>query len=225
MAARGPKQRALWWFTVPAGIVLVASGVLVGRTSVGPTMTAAHEVSNNHLGPADEARIAAIERELRRLRVTLAAVSRAASQAASMPEARGEAGRDETGQGPIESAPEEGVDPTAADRIAEAERTAFLDGLSTQLGAEPRGVDFDAQTVPTISRVLLQHLGPDVQISDVTCGSSICRAKLTHPESPRLAEDRLSDFMLQRDSLAEMSVQFDLRDEGITTLYFIRADG
>ena len=64
-----------------------------------------------------------------------------------------------------------------------------------------------------------------MQAIDCVCGSSICQAKVNHPEPPRLEEDRLSDFMLQRESLGEMSVQFDVREEGVTTLYFIRTGG
>ena len=51
-----------------------------------------------------------------------------------------------------------------------------------------------------------------MQAIDCVCGSSICQAKVNHPEPPRLEEDRLSDFMLQRELLGEMSVQFDLRE-------------
>jgi hypothetical protein len=53
----------------------------------------------------------------------------------------------------------------------------------------------------------------------------MCRADVIHPGSPRLAEDRVADFMLQRGPLGKMSVQLDLREEGITTLLFVRGDG
>ncbi len=213
MTARDPKQRAIGWFAVPAGIALVASGVIVGRTSVRPAPTDAREVSSPSRA-TDDRRLSALEQEVRRLRVTVAAAPR-------------EEPSDEGDQTPVERepAPDETVDPAEAERAAEVARLEFLDGLSDRLDTEPREPDFGAQTEPVISRLLLQHLGPDVRVSDVACGSSMCRANVIHPRSPRLSEDRLSDFMLQRESLGKMSVQLDLREEGVTTLYFIRGDG
>jgi hypothetical protein len=100
-----------------------------------------------------------------------------------------------------------------------------MDGLAARLDSEARDAAFAGQTEPVISRLLSQHLGPDVRVGDVVCGSSMCRASVLHPQSPRLAEDRVTDFMLQRGSLGKMSVQLDLREDGVTTLYFMRGDG
>jgi hypothetical protein len=73
-----------------------------------------------------------------------------------------------------------------------------------------------------ISRLLPEHLGSGVTVREVSCGSSLCRAKVQHPEAPRLPEDRLADFMLSRGPLGTMQVQLDTREIGTTTLYFMR---
>lgn len=216
MTARGFDKRSIGWL-VPVGVALVASGVMVGRTSVRPTSTDAREVAS----PAkatDERRFAALEQEVRRLRVEVAAASREPPR-----EEAPDRGEDTLTE--REPAPEEVVDPAEAERAAEEARIEFLDGLADRLDTEPRERHFGAETEPAISRLLLQHLGPDVRVSDVACGSSMCRANVIHPRSPRLSEDRLADFMLQRGPLGEMSVQLDLREEGVTTLYFVRGDG
>lgn len=197
----------------------MASGIFVGRTSVRPTPTAPPEVER-FAKTTDDRRLARMALELRRLRAEVAAVSHVASQAASQAEALEEADQKSAEEEP---ASEEPVALAEEERAAEAARSEFFEGLAERLDSEPWDAAFGAQTEPVISRLLPQHLGSDVLVTDVACGSSICRAKVAHPGA-RLSEDRLADFMLQRESLGEMSVQFDVREEGVTTLYFIRSD-
>lgn len=216
MTAPGREQRALGWLAVPASIALVATGIIVGRTSVRPTAVEVREVAATPT-VKDDRRLSALEQEVRRLRVTVAASSRPSREA---PPDEPDPTASER-----EPAPEQAVDPAEAERATESARSEFFDGLSDRLEIEARDAAFATQTEPVISRLLQQHLGPEVRVGEVACGSSLCRANVIHPQSPRLAEDRLADFMLQRESLGKMSVQLDLREEGVTTLYFMRGDG
>jgi hypothetical protein len=57
---------------------------------------------------------------------------------------------------------------------------------------------------------------------EATCAATICRAKLSHPDWPRIPEDKFVTFTLNRESLGTLEIQIDTRVERITTLYFLR---
>lgn len=214
MTARDEKPRAMIWLAVPGAIALVASGVFVGRAEVRPAApNTAQEVAPSS-SAADDRRIAVLEQELRRLRAEVAVG--AEERARSDGELEG-APRD------VEQEPE--LDPGETERAAAAGRLDYLDGLSERVEAEPRDARFSAQTEPALLRLLPEHLGADVQLKDVVCGSSVCRVKVSHPGSSRLSEERLTNFMLGRGALGELSVQLDVREDRETTLYFLRGDG
>src|SRR5688572_7932639 len=134
MTAQGLKQRGIAKVAVPAGIALVAAGVLVGRTTVRPTPSSAAREVASPAPIAEDPRLSALEREVRNLRVQVAASSRA--QAAEQPE-----------RAPIERAPapEDALDPAEAELVAEEARSEFFDDAADRLEAEPRDADFRAQ--------------------------------------------------------------------------------
>lgn len=220
------KQARAWlWLVVPMGVALLASGVYVGRTWVRPTaqVTSHAERAKNE----DEERIASLEQEMRRLRGMVAMQAARAAAREENSEERVLGGTQEPpSEGEAENGAEERIaEPVEDERAMRAAQLDFWDGLAEQVRMEPRDARFSGETEPLITRLLSQHLGSQVNVSEVACASSICRAKVVHSDSPRLSEARLADFMLQRESLASMSVQLDLREDGVTTLYFIRSDG
>lgn len=214
------SRRMGWWFAIPAGVALLAAGIYVGRTSVRPTAKATSDAGRSKR--ADDDRVESLEREMRRLREVVAMQAAAHEQRA---EDRRPPGEPEWLSDPVPSEPP----PTPAvphedEAAIRAAQRDFWDGLAERAASEPRDARFSNETEPLITQLLSHHLGANVNVSDVACASSICRAKVTHSDSPRLSEARLADFMLQRDSLASMSVQLDLREEGVTTLYFMRGE-
>lgn len=107
----------------------------------------------------------------------------------------------------------------------EQQRAAFIpvwDALKRRVQAEAPDPNWSPETEASIERVVAAQLAPEVKVSEVRCGSSLCRAKLTHPASPRIPYAKFVRFTLNRESLGEMEIQLDTRDEGVTTLYFLR---
>jgi hypothetical protein len=100
-------------------------------------------------------------------------------------------------------------------------RIAFWDGLDRRVQTETVDAAWKRETEATIARVIPAYLGSSVSV-EVTCASTICRAKLRHPEWPRIPEDRFVKFTLNRESLGTMEIQLDTRAERTTTLYFVR---
>ena len=103
-----------------------------------------------------------------------------------------------------------------------AARSAFLDELSHRADSEAADPQWSHETEATITRVISKQLGPAVSVAAVTCGSTICRAQLSHPGSPRIPDDKFIQFTLHRESLGSMEIQLDVRAERSTTLYFVR---
>jgi hypothetical protein len=106
-----------------------------------------------------------------------------------------------------------------------AARSAALDGLSRRVDSELVDAAWSPQTERTIERVISAQLGPAVSVAEATCGSTICRAKLSHPGSPRISDEAFLHFTLNRASLGSMEIQLDTRAEGSTVLYFLRSGG
>ncbi|OQX66720.1 MAG: hypothetical protein B6A08_19075 [Sorangiineae bacterium NIC37A_2] len=214
MTTRDDRSRAMIWLALPGAVALVALGVVVGRAQVRPAvLNPAQEVAPSP-GATDDRRIAVLEQELRRLRAEVAAG--AEERARSEGELAG---------APRDVEQETELDPGEQERAAAAGRLEYLDGLSQRVETEPRDARFRAETEPALLRLLPEHLGPDVQLNDVVCAASVCRVTVSHPGSARLSEERLTNFMLGRGALGEMSVQLDVREDGETTFYFLRGDG
>jgi hypothetical protein len=216
------SRRGGWWFAIPVGIALLAAGGYVGRTWVRPTAKATSDGERSKR--ADDERIESLEREMRRLREVVAMQAAQAAAHEQVVAERMPRGEHEWPDDPAPREPPTPAEPHEDEGATRAAQRDFWDGLAERAASEPRDARFSNETEPLITQLLSHHLGANVTVSDVACASSICRAKVTHPDSPRLAEARLADFMLQRDSLASMSVQLDLREEGVTMLYFMRGD-
>jgi hypothetical protein len=201
------------WLALPAGVALVMSGVVVGRSSARSTTTIIkQEAEKAPSSDSSDQRLATLEREVARLRAERIALSRQDAPAKPDEEvAKGE-------PAPGKPAPEED------ERALEEGRAQFLDDLGDRLATEPLDPRWRAETERAISTLLPQRMGPGITVGDVACGSSICRAKVQHPQSPHLPDARLADFMLQRGPLASMQVNLDTRETGTTTLYFIREE-
>ena len=190
------------------------SGLVAGRTLLRPATESRHSRDQALPHLADSRRLSALEQELRQLRAFVVAT----------PGKSAEQGDDEE-----EEVREDAAMGTAPTDHAESEedlneaRAEFFAGLSQQLQGEPRDPAWSRVTEPAISELLPARLGAGVEVSEVSCGSTLCRAKVSHAGSARLPGDRIADFMLDRGPLASMSVQLDVREEGSTVLYFERA--
>jgi hypothetical protein len=106
------------------------------------------------------------------------------------------------------------------------ERAAFIPGwdeLQRRVRTEPTDPEWSPQTEATIQRIVTAQLAPEVSIKQLHCASSLCRAELQHPASPRIPYVKFVTFTLNRESLGSMELQLDTRDEGVTALYFLRS--
>lgn len=210
MSESTPRRMGIGWLALPAGVALVMSGVVVGRTSARSTMTIVKQAAESTASSdSSDQRLASLEQEVAKLRADLALSRRDAP-----PRANGEARQRESARN--DPAPEDD------DRALEERRAEFLEGLDDRLATEPLDPRWRADTERSISTLLPQHMGPGIAVSEVSCGSSVCRAKVQHPGSAHLPDARLADFMLQRGPLADMQVNLDTRETGTTTLYFTR---
>lgn len=113
-------------------------------------------------------------------------------------------------------------EPPAQLESARAARSAFLDGLNRRVDGEAVDPAWSPQTEATIERVLSVQLGPAVSVAAATCRSTVCRAKLSHPGSPRISDEAFLHFTLNRESLGNMEIQLDSRADGSTVLFFLR---
>ncbi|WP_437895542.1 hypothetical protein [Sorangium sp. So ce124] len=116
------------------------------------------------------------------------------------------------------------LEPEEEERSLHEARIAFWDKLSARVDAEPPDPTWRRETEPVITRVIPEQLGPQVSVHDVVCASSLCRAKLTHPEWPRIPNDKFLQFSLNRGSLGPMEIQLDTREKGATVLFFLRRE-
>lgn len=209
-----------------AGVAAPAGAYVWGRASA-PRASERERV----LSSEDSRRLAALEREVHRLR--------AAAAKASIPSKRDSAGEDtvktsdsagrrdgaEPGGDDLDGTDaREPLDPEEDERSVREERIAYWDELSHRVNTEPSDPAWRRATEPVISRVIPEQLGPQVSVDEVTCSSSICRAKLTHPEWSRIPSDKFIQFTLNRGSLGAMEIQMDTREEGATVLYFLRTE-
>ncbi len=171
---------------------------------------------------ADERRLAALEREIQRLRVAVAV--RPASHAEEGQPDKGHLLNTQTGSEQSEATPRTPEEIEQAERRAEEARSEFLDGLSDKLATEAFDPSWRVENERTITRLIPERFGSDVTVDEVSCASTLCRARLTHPGSPRLPQDKLAMFFMDRESLGSMGIQLDTRADGVTTMYFVRED-
>ncbi|WP_437726642.1 hypothetical protein [Sorangium sp. So ce861] len=220
------ERRPHWLLILLAGIAASAGAYVWGRASAPPA-----SAREGALRAEDGQRIAALEREVRRLR--------AATLKAAIPSQQGSAGegaveplgsarprdRDaQDGDGFDSAGAHEQLDPEEEERSLREARIKFWDGLSDRVNTEPADPAWRRETAPVIARVIPEQLGPQVSVDEVVCSSSICRAKLTHPEWPRIPGDKLVQLSLRRGSLGTMELQMDTRQEGATVLFFLRRE-
>lgn len=167
------------------------------------------------LSSEDGQRLAALEREVHQLRAAkLKASVRSQHDAAGVSTLETLDGTDVREQ----------PDPEQEKRLAREAQIAYWDELSARADAEPPDPTWRRETEPVITRVIQEQLGPQVRVGDVVCSSSLCRAKLTHPEWPHIPSDKFVQFTLNRGSLGAMEIQLDTRAEGATVLYFLRRE-
>jgi hypothetical protein len=214
------NKRPTWLIVLLVSIALVPLAYLLGRRSTPPVSQRAGAAASD-----DGQRLAALEREIQGLRAatvraTLAsqeAIAERTTTAAITPEqARGKAtpGDDDTLK--------ERLDPEEEARRGDTERAAFLADLSRRVDTEPVDGAWRHDTETGIRRLIAEHLGPKVSISEATCASSVCRVKLNHPEWPHIPTEKMIQFDVNRSSLAASQIQFDPSAERATTLYFMR---
>lgn len=223
MSDRRTRGPAVWWLALPAAVALVASGVIAGRLGMRPAMADAPPEggsrADSRSAHSDARRLAVLEQEIVRLRAEVAASGKGAQAEAT--EAEGDDALDDRAEGTVDDTD---TDPEEADRALAQARAAFFTDLDGRLGAEPEDARWSGETEPVIWRLLPQYLGAGVRVSGVSCGSTVCRARVEHPGAPRLPEGRLADFLHQRGPLETMQVQLDVRETEATTLYFMRGD-
>jgi hypothetical protein len=106
--------------------------------------------------------------------------------------------------------------------LAELARLKFLDGLADKVNTEARDPAWRNQTEPVIAQLLPERLGTGVTVDKISCASSVCRARVSHPGSSHLPNEKLTAFLDKRGSLSSLELQLDTREDGVTTLYFLR---
>ncbi|WP_437544346.1 hypothetical protein WME97_35565 [Sorangium sp. So ce367] len=220
------ERRSHWLFILLAGVAALVGAYVLGRMSTPSAIE-----REGGLISADGRRPAALERGAHRPRaVTLKAAIR--SQHGSAGEEAVEpldSGRLRTSDEPdgeeLDSTDvRRPLEPEEEERSVREARIAFWDKLSARVDAEPPDPAWRRETEPVITRVIPEQLGPQVSVHDVACASSLCRAKLTHPEWPRIPNDKFLQFSLNRGSLGPMEIQLDTREKGATVLYFLRRE-
>jgi hypothetical protein len=220
MSNRSTRRPAAWWLAIPAAVALVASGVFAGRMGMRPAMAGSRPgedpTAEDHSTASHVHRLEVLEQEVVRLRAEAAVARKGSHAEEAEAEAEGEGDSDDAA---LDDAPE---DPEEADRALAEARAEFFTSLDRRLDAEPEDARWSGDTEPVIWRLLPQYLGTDVRVSSVSCGSTVCRAKVEHPGAPHLPEGRLADFLHQRGPLESMQVQLDVGETEATTLYFMR---
>lgn len=207
------SKKSFWLLAAPAAATLFMSGLVAGRTSVRPALESRQARLEARGEATDDRRLSTVEQELKQLRAFVVATSNKGAQGDDDDE---EVAAEDTAS----AAPDE--ERESEEGLNEA-RGQFIAGLSRRMQDEPRDPAWSRAIESAISELLPARLGAGVQVSEVSCSSTLCRAKVSHPSSARLSSDRISDFMLDRGPLASMSVQLDLEEEGSTVLYFERA--
>lgn len=209
-------MRSKWLLIPMAGFALATIGYLWGRTSSDRTeareaKAATHEGQATAEDPAttaNERQVAALQHEVRRLRRANAGLALHARTAA-------EAGDE------LEDSQAREEQLGSEDQARQA-RIEYFDQLSKRVDTEEVDGDWRHHTEAPLKDLLAEHLGREVSLAEVTCASTYCRVKLSHPQSPRLRSGPGFEFDLARASLEVTEVSFDNREEGATTLYFKR---
>lgn len=220
------ERRRILWFILPVSIVLAgAVHLMTGSSARSAAERNAQEPQGTSRTP-DEQRFATLEREVQRLRVALQASQRDSNADRGAPAAVAS-----TGDG--EPQEEDRLDDADERRprepeLAEAElretRIRFWDAMSDQVDTEEIDPAWRNTTEPVLEQAI-PRLGPQVSIAETSCASTLCRVKLNHPEWPHIPNERFSDFVMNREGpLASMEIRLDIRDEGNTTLYFVREE-
>ena len=126
MSERAPRRFSIWLLALPAGVALVMSGVVVGRSSARSTTTIIqHEAEQASSSDSNDRRLTSLEEEVARLRAERLALSR--KDAPAKPDE--EVAKSEPA--PSKPAPEED-EPALEER-----RAQFLDG-ALHSGSAPR---------------------------------------------------------------------------------------
>ncbi|HKO50607.1 MAG TPA: hypothetical protein VJV79_22945 [Polyangiaceae bacterium] len=220
MSARNTIQgRANRWLMLAVGVLLVGLGAIGGRAIGSPTPassagrdTAPQVVRDS--SAIDQQRLAALEQQVLMLRAD-GIRQQVPAVGASEPSARQATEEDEA------PAPKP-ADREEAARLAELARLKFLDGLAHQVDTEARDPAWRNQTEPVIAQLLPERLGTGVTVDKISCATSLCRARVSHPGSTHLPSEKVTAFLDKRGPLSSLELQFDTREDGVTTLYFLR---
>jgi hypothetical protein len=201
------EPRSSWLFIALAGVGTVAAGHWWGRSSsVAPRTAVVAEA--RAMRPAPVAAAEPSNQDTVHTPNTAVGVERRAG--GENAEALGSA---ETGD-ELELEDEE--------LLAEEARTEHFDELSRRIDGEVVDGAWRHETEGPLARLMSQHLGPKVSVSEATCASTFCRVKLSHPDWARIPPGSTFAFDLARASLEVTDVQYDNRSEHVTTLYFRR---
>jgi len=203
---------------VAGGILLLGLGIFLGRSfeTPKPASAASRDTTSKvarDKNAMDQERLAVLEQQVLRLQADGMRQQLPAAQAS-------EQAAPKTAEVTDPSAPK--PDRAEAARLAELARLKFLDGLADKVNTEPRDPSFRNQTEPVIAQLLPERFGAGVTVDKISCASSICRARVSHPGSTHLSNEKLTAFLDKRGALASLELQLDTREDGVTTLYFLR---
>ena len=208
------ESRSSWLFLPLAGVALAAGGYLWGSRSSPPAESPAVGVARDQGRPVVVSAIVNAAIHARQETLPLAPTNaRSDLSSASADEDRESL---EGAQGPAE------LDPEEAEDLSQATRIRHFDELSRRIDTEVVDGAWRHATEEPLKRLIAEHLGPKVSVAGVTCASTFCRLRLSHPEMPRVPASSMFAFDLARSSLDVTEVEYDNRDEGVTTLYFKR---
>jgi len=218
----GTESRRPHWSVLLVIMASIGVAFVLGRNSNSPSQQADVPSPRSKEGQ----RLAALEREVRALRaqgVQARRIEIVRDERAGEEDLAEEAQDDEREDEDAREVPALPLDPEAEARLHDEQAATFFADLEQRLDREPVDRAWSGETEPLITQLIPERMGAEVTISEVNCSSTLCRAKLEHPEWPQIPAERFAQFTLNRDALGTMAIQMDGRDEGTTVLYFMRA--
>lgn len=220
-----PKSATRWRFMLVGSSLVVAVGLVI-------TLARSHTESSTDLGDQTgdaERRLAKLESELRILRGNMLKdapqpkqgplLDDTAPQATAHPEPLDAPGAEDAQV----LSPRERLE--AERRRAEEARAIVLQELNDRVDTEPLDPTWRVETERSIHRVVPDHLGPNVELEEVLCASTLCRVGLSHPQQERIPNEEILQLVHDEEGLGHLGMSFDYSEKGYTTLYLRRNEG
>ncbi len=197
------EPRSSWLFISLAGLALAAAGFAWGQRASSANGSEQGMAPRLAAAPATQALVHPRDDGAHRANTSVAPLP-------SLPQAEQVA--DDDGE----------LEPDDQEVLAQEARIQHFDELSGRVDREVVDGAWRHETEGPLRQLMSQHLGPKVRVSEATCASTLCRVKLSHPDFARIPPGFMFAFDVARAPLAVTEVEYDNREERVTTLYFKR---